>query len=320
MQILDAAAVAAALPYGPLVDHLSDCFRSGAHVPVRQHLDMYDGDGAGTLLLMPAWSVGPGGSRFAVVKVVTVFTGNGERGLPAVMGSVLLLSGDTGTPLALLDGGELTARRTAAASALAARHLARPEASTLLMVGTGRMALHLVRAHRTVRPLSRILIWGRDARRARALAQALERDPGPGPLREVVAVESLETAVAQADMVSCATLSREPLIRGAWLRDGTHLDLVGAYTPQMRETDAEAVQRSEVWVDTLEGARAEGGDLLQAEAEGAFTFHQVRGDLAGLCRGEAPGRANAARITLFKSVGTALEDLAAATMAVQAPR
>lgn len=317
MRILDAEAVAAALPYPALVEALRAAFRTGAHPPPRQHLTVPGPGSPGHLLLMPAWDgPGAGPSRQLALKVVTVFPDNAARSLPSVMASVLLASAETGEPLAFLEGSELTARRTAAASALAASFLAREDAGTLLIVGTGRMAPHLVRAHRGVRPLGRILVWGRSLDRARELVRALEGDPGPGVLEELRVVETLGEGVEQADLVSCATLSREPLVRGEWLRPGTHLDLVGAYTPQMRETDGEAVRRAEVWVDTVEGARSEAGDLLNAEAEGAFTFGRIRGDLFQLCRGEAPGRTDKGQVTLFKSVGTALEDLAAARLAV----
>lgn len=319
MKILDTRTVAAALPYPALVEALLQAFLQGEPPPPRHHHSLPSSGTPGTLLLMPAWS--PEGApppRHLALKVVTVFPGNGTLGLPAVMGSVLLFSATTGEPLAMMEGGELTARRTAAASALAASYLARPDAGTLLMVGTGRMAPHLVRAHRGVRPLSRVLVWGRSPERARAVVRQLEEDPGPGPLSQVSVVDRLHDAVPAADVISCATLSTEPLVRGEWLRPGTHLDLVGAYTPTMRECDAEAVRRSAVWVDTREGAASEAGDLLLAATEGLFSLDSIRGDLFQLSRGEAPGRITPEEITLFKSVGTAIEDLAAARLAFAA--
>lgn len=342
MQILDARAVAAALPYAPLVEALREAFRGEARVPERQCYSL-DGPGSPSLLLMPAWGVSHDALRGPVlpivVKVVAVFPRNGERGLPAVMASVLVMSGDTGLPLALLDGGELTARRTAAASALAAGYLARPDAATLLVVGTGRMARHLAAAHRSTRPIRTILVWGRRRGEAERMAEELEGmgEPGGPPGAggsgstaaqpdgkprsdlEIEVVGDLAAAVPRADIVSTATLAREPLIQGEWLRPGTHLDLVGAFTPGMREVDARAVARARVWVDTLEGARAEAGDLLHAAEAGVFRWEEVRGTLAGLCRG-AEGRTHPDEITLFKSVGTALEDLAAARLALASSR
>lgn len=322
MHVFDAPGVAARLPYPSLVEALREAFRRGATVPPRHHHTVEAGDAPpGTLLLMPAWS--PGSPL--VLKVVSVFPGNGRVGLPAVMGSVLVLEEGTGRPLALLDGGELTARRTAAASALAADLLTPPDPVDLLVVGTGRVARELARAHPVVRPVRSIAVWGRTASRAEELARSIreewargEAPPAPGqdaPPR-VRAVQDLQEGVEGATVVSCATLATTPLVRGEWLRAGAHLDLVGAFTPDMRECDTGAVVRSRVFVDTHGGARKEAGDLLQAELEGGFRMEEVAGDLAALCRGLVPGRIAPGENTLFKSVGTALEDLAAATLAL----
>jgi alanine dehydrogenase len=318
MQLLDPDQVAARLPYPPLIQALRQAFQDGATVPLRHHHTVESGSGSpGTLLLMPAWTAGGP----LVIKIVTVFPDNGERGLPAVMGTVMVLEGETGRPLALLDGGELTARRTAAASALAADLLAHPEATDLLVVGTGRMARELVRAHQVVRPLTRIGIWGRSPDRALALVDELRRaeasDVSGGltpPLPSLRVVQDLQEAVQGADIVSCATLSSTPLVQGDWLKPGAHLDLVGAFTPRMRETDAGAVARSRIFVDTREGALKEGGDLLMAGLEGSFQPEDIVADLRELCLEPQRGRRTNDEITLFKSVGTALEDLAAARL------
>ena len=245
------------------------------------------------------------------VKVVNIVPGNDARGLPAVSAVYLLFSAATGRPLALLDGAELTARRTAAASALAAGFLARADAARLLVVGTGRLAPELAAAHASVRPVREVAVWGRSGGKAEDLAARLGRELG----LEVRATADLEAAVRAADIVTTATTSLEPVVRGAWLKEGTHLDLVGGFTPAMREADDEAVRRARVWVDTLDGALAEAGDMVQPLRSGVLAREAVVGDLFGLCRGEMrPGRENPAEITVFKSVGTALEDLAAATM------
>lgn len=322
MQFFDANRVAALLPYRPLIQALREAFRAGATVPPRHHhtVEVAAAPPA-TMLLMPAW--GPGGPL--VVKIVSVFPGNGALGLPAVMGSVLVLEEGTGRPLAILEGGELTTRRTAAASALAAELLVPPGPVDLLVVGTGRVARELARAHPVVRPVRSITIWGRTPERARTLADEIRAEwaagtaPGAaaaGALPEVRAVTDLRGSVEGATLISCATLSSEPLVLGEWLRPGAHLDLVGAFTPTMRETDAAAVGRSRVFVDTREGAAKEGGDLLLAEREGAFRFEDVAGELRELCQGTVAGRRDPREITLFKSVGTALEDLAAARLAL----
>ncbi|MBN8998703.1 MAG: ornithine cyclodeaminase family protein, partial [Rhizobiales bacterium] len=241
------------------------------------------------------------------VKIVTVFPGNAARGAATVQGAYLLLSGETGAPLALIDGPRLTLWRTAAASALAADYLARPDARHLVMAGAGALAAHLVAAHAAQRPIERVSIWARRRDRAEALAARLDR-----PGLAVAAVHDLDAAVAEADIVSAATLAAAPLIHGDRLRSGTHVDLVGGFTPAMREADDAAVRRARVYVDTLAGALAEAGDIVQPIAAGVLDRDAIAGDLFALARGEAVGRRSADEITLFKSVGTALEDLAAA--------
>ena len=309
MRVISAAEVQAALDFETLVGRLRDIFRRGAEAPPRHHHEIpISGEAAQTLLLMPAWQPG----RYVGVKIVTVTPGNNARGLPSVMGAYLLLDGRNGSPSALIDGPMLTLRRTAAASALASAYLSRPDSSKLLMIGTGALAPHLIAAHAAVRPLRDVLIWGRRTAKAQRLAKSIKI----GKLR-VEATDDLEGAVRGADVVSCATLSREPLVRGDWLSPGQHLDLVGAFRPDMRETDAEVFRRARVFVDTREGALAEGGDLVQAIAAGAFDPADVAADLFELTRGERAGRRFYDQITLFKSTGSALEDLAAAQLTVE---
>ena len=309
MRVISAAEVDSALEYRVLVERLRQAFRSGAETPVRHHHTVPTwGDNDATLLLMPAWQVG----RHIGVKIVTVFPDNASRGLASVMGAYLLLDGKTGSPLALIDGPTLTVRRTAAASALAARYLAREDCERLLMVGTGSLAPHLILAHASVRPICNVLIWGRHPEKARRLASRLDR-----PKFRVAATEDLEGAVRGAHVISCATMSKEPLIRGAWLQPGTHLDLVGAYRPDMRETDDDVIRASRLFVDTRDGALSEGGDLIQPLRDGVITEADIAGDLFDLTRGERAGRRFYDQITLFKSVGTAIEDLAAAQLTVE---
>jgi ornithine cyclodeaminase len=311
LRVVEAAHVHAALPYGHLVEALREAFRRSGTVPLRSHYhidaapDAPAGSLGGTLLVMPAWQPG----RHIGIKAVGVFPDNGRVGLPSVIGAYLLFDANTGRPQAVIDGVALTLRRTACASALAAGYLARPDAQHLLMVGAGSLAPHLVRAHCAVRRYRRIEIWNRNRRSAVALAERLV------DLNATIAVaDDLETAVRAADTVSCATLSRAPLVRGDWLKPGTHVDLVGGFTPEMREADDAALARAAVWVDTRDGALKEAGDLVQPLKNGILKAEDVRGDLFALCRDAGPARRNAAEITLFKSVGTALEDLAAAEM------
>ncbi len=309
MRILSAADVEAALDWDSLIERLRRAFRRGAEVPVRHHHEIVNPGGPkGTLLLMPAWQAG----RRIGVKIATIFPENGARGLPSVMGAYLLLDGRTGAPLALIDGPMLTLKRTAAASALASSYLSRADCERLLMVGTGSLAPYLVMAHAAVRPICNVLIWGRTPEKAEKLARRLDR-----PDFRVEATRDLEAAARGAHIVSCATLSNAPLVRGDWLQPGQHLDLVGAFRPDMRESDDTAVARARVFVDTREGALQEAGDIVQPVASGALDPADVAGDLFDLTRGERAGRRFYDQITLFKSVGTALEDLAAAELAAE---
>jgi alanine dehydrogenase len=322
VKILSAAEVDAALDDLALIDRLDALFRTGCEMPPRHHHTVAQPTGPGsadaTLLLMPAWTRGAA-SRLGI-KVVTVFPDNGKRALPSIYGQYLLLDGATGASLALLDGTMLTKRRTACASGLASRYLSRPESRRLLMIGTGALAPQLIRVHAKLRPIEEVAIWGRRPDRAAALAQEL-LDSLPRALGRPISVRAVadrQQAVAEADIVSCATLSKTPLVEGDWLHEGQHIDLVGAYTPQMRESDDRAVERARVYVDTRAGALKEGGDIVQPLANGTIDEDDVIADLFELSRGQQTGRlpGDATSITLFKSVGAALEDLAAAELAV----
>ncbi len=306
MKILDAAAVAASLTPAPLVAGLERMFTRGCTAPVRHHHTIeVPGRADGTLLLMPAWQAG----AYLGTKICTIFPSNADLGLPAVSAGYLLMDGMTGAVLALIDGGELTGKRTAATSALAARFLARADAKTLLVVGTGRIAGELARCHHALRPqLKTILVWGRSPVNAARLAAQLAAEGLPA-----VASGDLAAAVARADIVSSATLSTDPLIRGEWVRPGTHVDLVGGFTPTMREGDDALITAASVFADTRDGALKEAGDLVVPVAHGVLDPARVV-DLHALCRREHPGRRSATEITLFKSVGAALEDLAAAIL------
>jgi len=252
---------------------------------------------------MPAWQPG----RYFGLKVVNVAPGNAARGLPGLFATYQLFDATTGAPLALIDGGELTARRTAAASALAASRLAREDARRQLIVGAGRVGSLLAPAYRAVRAIDDVMVWSRDPAAAARLAATLAADGHPAR-----AVADLASAVGDADVVSCATLATEPLIRGEWLAPGSHLDLIGGFTPAMREADDACFAGAGVWIDTAE-ALAKAGDLLHPIGSGVLGREDVRGTLADLCAAPPPARDPAAR-TVFKSVGTALEDLAAAIL------
>jgi ornithine cyclodeaminase/alanine dehydrogenase-like protein (mu-crystallin family) len=307
MRIFDAAATRDALPFERLIPALRTMFAAGCEVPAR-HVHTV---GELTSLLMPAWQLDSG---YYGVKVVNVAPGNAARGLPGVHGSYLLHDAATGVPLALIDGSELTTRRTAAASALAAGWLARDDAEHLLVVGAGRIAAVLPAAYRVLRPIRRVTVWARQASKAQALAAQFAAQGF-----DARATTQLDDAVAAADIVSCATLADEPLVHGRQLRPGSHLDLIGSFTPAMREADDDCFAGAGLWIDTDE-ALHKSGDLLGPMSRGVFAPGDVRGTLAQLARGQAPGRTHAHERTVFKSVGSALEDLAAATLVAEALR
>ena len=310
MRVIDASVVEG-LELGALVEQLRQVFRAGGTVPPRHHHTIpVPGAPDATLLLMPAWQEG----RYAGTKVVTVFPGNSQRGRPSVAGTYVLMSGHTGEPLAVIDGRMLTLRRTAAASALAAKYLARQDAHRLLMIGTGALAPHLVLAHAAVRPIQEVVVWGRSPEKAERLARNLN-----SRYFKATATRDLARAVTDADIVSCATLSHDPLIEGAWLKPGQHVDLVGGFTPEMREADDLAIDRARVYIDT-EAAMHEAGDIVQPLKSGLLNEKSIAGTLAELTQGRVHGRSFYNQITLFKSVGTALEDLAAAILLFERAR
>jgi ornithine cyclodeaminase/alanine dehydrogenase-like protein (mu-crystallin family) len=309
MRVVSAAEIDAALTFPSLISALREAFAGEIVVPVRHHHAIErEGHATATHLLMSAWTK-LAENNFLGTKIVNVFPDNGRKGLPSIYGTYLLMSGETGETLAAMDGTRLTAWRTAAASALAASFVARADASRMLMVGAGALAPFLIRAHASVRPIRHVTLWNHNRSKAEALAAELA-DTG----LEIALADTLEMAVQQADLISCATLSGQPLVKGVWLKSGAHLDLVGAYNPAMRESDDDCVRRAHIYVDTRGGALKEGGDIVQPLADGIITKADVRGDLFDLCRSSVKPAREHGDITLFKSVGTAIEDLAAAML------
>ncbi len=302
---ISAAEVHAALEWPALIDALRAGFRAGATAPLRaSHPVTPAGD---RLLVMPAWDAASLG-----VKIVSVFPGNLAQGRASVSAVFLLMDGATGHPLALIDGEALTQRRTAAASALASTYLSRPDSRRLLVVGAGALAPYMALAHCAVRPLEKVRVWSRTPARSAAVVSRVEA----AGLRAEVCTD-LAAGLADADIVTCATTARAAVVHGRLVRPGTHVDLVGAFTPEMRESDDELVRRAEVFVDTFAGALQEAGDLVQPIGAGAIARTHVRAELADLVAGRHAGRRAAAEITVFKSVGTALEDLCAARLVYQ---
>lgn len=282
-----------------LIDALSQAFSEPFESPDRMHCDLPGNDDA-KLLVMPAWQ-----GRSAIgVKVATVMPGNSQCGLPTIDGVYVLIDGQTGSPAAILEARALTALRTAAISALASQHMSRTDASTLLVVGTGALAPHLIRAHAAVRNFKKVMVWGRSQEKAEMVAETL------GDLGCTVSVAlDLATATAAADVVSCATLSSEPLIKAHWVEPGTHLDFVGSFTPHMREAEPALFQDARLVIDTATALK-ESGDLIEPAHRGWISEPVT--ELAELVQGAAVGRDGPEAVTIFKSVGTGLSDIAAA--------
>ena len=303
--------VTASTPWPALIDAIRDAFRHGGESPVRsQHsIPGHDREDI-TLLQMPARDKE---GNFGV-KLATAAPSNAAQGLPTLHGVYVLFSGETGAPLAILDAGALTARRTAAASALASQSLSRQDSKTLFVIGTGRVARQLLAAHCAVRPIEEVRIWGRNAAHAKDAADEAGRATGI----PCVCVPDIEMGAAGADIISSATPADSPLLQAAWVAPGTHVDLVGAYKPTMCEADAELIGKADqVFVDTIEGAKDEAGDLIQAIQAGTFSFDEIAGDMYRMSSQDASLRNDANEITLFKSVGAALQDLAAAQLCVR---
>ena len=294
MRFISAAEIRSVLDFSTLIAALDEAHR-------RPEIEVQDGFmGSEGEQYFVRHAVDPG--RYMASKLITSFPANLSRGaLPAVQAACVLFDGSDGRPLAVLDGTEITWWRTAADSALGARYLAPEAPETLLVVGAGKISTWLVRAHRTVRPsLRRVLVWNRTAARAAEVAGALAAE---GIAAE--AVTELDAAVAAADMITACTRSHAPLIKGALLRPGVHVDLVGGYTPQTREADDEAVRRALVFVDRRHSAFAGVGDILQPIASGALAKEDILGELADLASGRVRGRRSASDITLYKNAGGA---------------
>ena len=291
------------LDFPTLIKALRDGFRREYLVPDRMHINYDSGGEENTLLLMPAIAT----ERVMGVKVVNVAPDNARLSLPSIQGIYYLANARTGVPIATFDARAITNWRTAAASALASSYLSRSNASRLLMIGTGGLAPFLIDAHAAIRPMESLTVYGRDYRKAEQLAASKKQS-----FSESLATEDLAVAAAEADIISVATLSENPLIHGDWLKPGQHIDLVGSFKPNMREADDQVIKKSRIFMDSRSTASKESGDLAIPLKNGIIDESDLLGDLFGLCQGKVEGRQSEKEITLFKSVGHALEDLVAA--------
>lgn len=304
MLVIDRDKVNAIADYRELVAALTDMYRTGVDALERSILTQPAPDGGEVdCLIQTAWMR----DRAFGLKIANVFPGNVKIGKPSVVGLYVLFDGTTGEPMAVIDGVAETFYKTASNSAVASNLLARKDASTLLMMGAGNLAPYLIQAHAAVRPIKRVLIWNRTRANAETLAAKLDR-----PGFSVAAVGDPAAAAAAADIVSCATYATSPILQGAWLKPGAHVDLVGGYQPHFREADGEVVRRAgRLYVDSRQSTVEVCGDVIGPLGEGAVTKDSII-DLFELASGRKPGRTHDTEITAFKSGGGGHEDLAAA--------
>jgi alanine dehydrogenase len=302
MHHFDSKAVEKALPYPLLVDALAQGLQQAIEAPPRSHLT--PNHDASCVLIMPAWRP----HQLMGVKLVSVWPGNNAKGESAVSGVYVLISCENGHPVAVLDGTALTLRRTAAAAALAARKLARQDSRTLAMLGTGALSVPLVQAHVDVMRFENVLVWGRQASKSQAVVAQLQRQG----IAASVATD-LEQTLTQADVVAAATTATEPFIRTDWVRPGTHLGLIGAFTAQMAEAEPALMAQAKIFADSRSAVLEKGGEVFQAIQQGMISPAAIQAELAELAaQPEGHVWRNAQDITIFKSVGFASLDLIAA--------
>ncbi|KAF4361709.1 hypothetical protein F8388_026399 [Cannabis sativa] len=311
--LINSESLRSLISHRSLIDHFQSSLPKASSSlcnPIRQSHDVSP---TSSLLLMPSWSTSPS-LPYIGVKLVTFFPDNSAINLPGVHASYVLFSSTNGQPLASIDGTEMTLIRTSCVSGLASRILARDDSRVLVMIGAGAMAPHLIRSHLVARPsLKKVVIWNRTVEKARKLAEKMKESVE----LDGVCFESnngcLDELVEMGDIVSCATNSEVPLVKGQKLKPGAHLDLVGSFKHSMKECDDEAIKRGRVFVDN-EAALVEAGELVGAFERGVIEKKDIGGNLVELVTGEKVGRSNSEEITVFKSVGSAVVDILAAQL------
>jgi len=293
------------LEYKKLIETLREIFQSDYTMPVRHHHFYKTSEGDdNTLILMPVWN-----DKYMGMKQVTVAPANANRNKPSIFAQYILSDSKTGEPLAMMNATELTARRTACTSALASSYLCREDAENLVIVGGGFVAKHLVQAYLAVRNFKKISVWMRNSAKMEEFVTGLKNQG-----IHADTVTNLEESACKADLISCATLSKTPIIKGEWIKPGAHLDLIGSHKPDTRETDDDAIRKSSIFVDSRSGALHETGELALPIASGIITAGDIKADIVELVKGIHPGRTSSEEVTLFKSAGLAIEDLAAALL------
>ena len=289
-----------------LISEIQNSFSSDEIiVPMRQHHDFPNPkvQADSTLLLMPAWHP----SKNAGVKLVTISPENGKFTMPSIQGTYIYFDATKGSIKAIFEAKNLTSKRTAATSALASSYLSKKDSNSLLMIGTGALSINLIKAHASVRPIKKVFIWGRNFEKAKAICDQLKDE------KFIISpIKNIEDKISDVDIISCATLSKNPLVLGNYVKDGQHIDLVGAYKKDMREADDITIKKSSVFIDTYQGGLKESGDIYIPLQKGILKENEIKADLFQLCSNQKQGRKTNKEITLFKSVGHAIEDLAAA--------
>jgi alanine dehydrogenase len=309
LPFFEAESIADCLSYAELISSLKLALTQRHSLPERMHYEIGKHWGIDArLLLMLAWR----DDFYLGFKIVTLYPDNVSRGLPNLAGIYGLFDGRTGKPLALLDGAELTAHRTAAASVLAAKCLVARPPENILVIGAGKLSSYYINAYAEVMQPKRIWLWNRDVKKAVKVVESL-RLTGT----DLSVASDLEAAVGEADIISTVTSSAQPVLFGAWCKPGSHIDLVGGYRPDMREADDELIGRASIYVDTYQGVLKEAGDIFEPLERGIITQADIKADLSELVAGDISKRTGHKDLTVFKSVGAAFEDLAAAVLVYQ---
>ena len=311
MKIFNAEGMAECLDYEALIEALRSGLTGTGSSPSRMRLETGSDDDRKLLLVKPAWD-----DHVVMIKLLTLNEKNRQAEPPFIQGVIVVFDQATGSPSCVMDARELTCRRTAAASALAADYLAVRDAEVLTLIGTGKLAPHMALAHAVNRPIRRVNVFGRSPEKAETTADAI-RSANPAISTRVAA--DLPKAVGEAQIVCAATSSSSPVVRGAWISDGTHIDLVGSYRPDTRESDDAAIGMARVFVDDRAAAMREAGDILIPIEKGVISKSDVIGDLTELCSGMVRGRISDNEVTAFKSVGMALEDLISVKLVIGNP-
>ena len=310
MKYFDMKAIQTALPYPLLVEALAQGLQQFAQTPARSFFS--PNQDASCVMIMPAWRP----HQMMGVKLVSVWPENNAKGESAVSAVYVVISCLDGRPLAVLDGTELTLRRTAAAAALAAKRLARENSETLAVLGTGSLSVPLVQAHTDTMRLKNVLVWGRQFHKTQRVVKQL-KELGI----EVRAMGDLEETLALSDVVAVATTATEPFLKADWVKPGTHISLVGAFTPQMAEAEPVLMARSQLFADCRASVLEKGGEVFQAIKQGLVLDSDIIADLAELtAQSDRNWRHDGQAITVFKSVGFALLDLIAAELVIKASR